>query len=78
VDETGHQMAVFGRIGSRPFNLEEMRQLYMRDDGTPWYVSNDVDDWSTTTEKSAPRNKADSGKESDGMGSSSATGMRKR
>jgi hypothetical protein len=31
VDETGHQLAVFGRRGSRPFNLEEMQRLYLRD-----------------------------------------------
>jgi hypothetical protein len=47
VDETGHQVAVFGRIGSRPFNLEEMRRLFLREDGKPWYVSNDVDDNAT-------------------------------
>jgi hypothetical protein len=38
VDETGHQIAVFGRIGSRPFNLEEMRRLYLKPDGTLWTV----------------------------------------
>jgi hypothetical protein len=38
VDETGHQVAVFGRIGSRPFNLEEMRKLYMNPDGSVWKV----------------------------------------
>ncbi len=38
VDETGHQMAVFGRVGSRPFNLEEQRRLYLKPDGTPWVV----------------------------------------
>jgi hypothetical protein len=37
VDETGHQIAVFGRVGSRPFTLEEMRHLYMRD-GRLWTV----------------------------------------
>jgi len=31
VDESGNQLAVFGRRGARPFNLEEMRGLYMRD-----------------------------------------------
>src|SRR5271157_1813749 len=30
VDETGHQLAVFGRRGSRPFNFEEMKRLYLR------------------------------------------------
>lgn len=36
VDETGHQIAVAGRIGSRPFNLEEMQALYLRKDGKVW------------------------------------------
>jgi hypothetical protein len=31
VDESGNQLSVFGRIGSRPFNAEEMRRLYVRD-----------------------------------------------
>jgi hypothetical protein len=38
VDETGGQIAVFGRIGSRPFNLEEMRKLYLQRDGSVWKV----------------------------------------
>jgi hypothetical protein len=29
-------VAVFGRIGSRPFNLEEQRKMYLKPDGTPW------------------------------------------
>jgi hypothetical protein len=33
VDESGHQVAVFGRIGGRPFTLEEMRRLYVGRDG---------------------------------------------
>ncbi len=48
VDETGHQIAIFGRIGSRPFTLEESRRLFLRADGTPWYVSNSVEDGTTT------------------------------
>ena len=40
VDESGNQVAVFGRIGSRPFRLDEMRRLYLKADGTPWTVSN--------------------------------------
>jgi len=31
VDETGNQIAVFGRIGARPLSHEEVRNLYMRD-----------------------------------------------
>ena len=39
VDETGSQIAVFGRLGSRPFRREEMRRLYLDKDGVPWFVS---------------------------------------
>jgi len=38
VDESGNQIAVFGRIGSRPFHQDEMQKLYLRPDGTPWTV----------------------------------------
>lgn len=38
VDETGGQMAVFGRIGSRPFTKAEMDKLYLREDGSLWTV----------------------------------------
>ncbi|HUP31270.1 MAG TPA: hypothetical protein VM122_13915, partial [Usitatibacter sp.] len=38
VDETGGQIAVFGRIGARPFTLEEQRRFYLRPDGTVWTV----------------------------------------
>ena len=33
VDETGNQTVVFGRRGSRPFNLEEMQQFLRHHDG---------------------------------------------
>jgi hypothetical protein len=42
VDETGGQMAVFGRLGSRPFSLEEMRKLYLDARGKPWTVSDEL------------------------------------
>lgn len=38
VDESGNQVAVFGRRGGRPLNLEEMRRMYLRD-GTMWSVT---------------------------------------
>ncbi len=31
VDESGNQIAVFGRRGARPFNFDEMLRMYMRD-----------------------------------------------
>jgi hypothetical protein len=33
VDESGNQLAVFGRRGARPFNLDEMRRMFMTDEG---------------------------------------------
>ena len=43
VDETGGQMAVFGRLGSRPFNREEMERLFLTRAGVPWKVSDEPD-----------------------------------
>jgi hypothetical protein len=43
VDETGGQMAVFGRLGSRPFTRDEMERLFMTRSGIPWKVSDKVD-----------------------------------
>jgi hypothetical protein len=42
VDETGNQIAVFDRIGSRPFTLDEMKRLYLGPDGTPFTVTDRV------------------------------------
>jgi hypothetical protein len=42
VDETGGQMAVFGRLGSRPFTRPEMERLFMTRAGVPWKVSDEV------------------------------------
>jgi hypothetical protein len=42
VDESGNQIAVFGRRGGRPLNLEEMQRLFLRPDGkggTIWTVN---------------------------------------
>ena len=38
VDETGGQIAVFGRLGSRPFRLDEQQKLYLDPEGRPWTV----------------------------------------
>jgi len=42
VDETGGQIAVFGRIGARPFTASEMGRFYRRPDGTVWTVTDEV------------------------------------
>jgi hypothetical protein len=41
VDESGNQLSVFNRRGARPFNLAEMRQLYIRD-GKLYTVTDDI------------------------------------
>jgi hypothetical protein len=38
VDESGHQIAVFGRVGARPLNAEEQQRMYLRN-GRVWKVS---------------------------------------
>jgi hypothetical protein len=38
VDETGHQMAVFGRLGSRPLTRPEMERLFLDKTGKPYVV----------------------------------------
>ena len=43
VDETGGQIAVFGRLGSRPFTRGEMERLFLTSRGSPWKVSDTVD-----------------------------------
>ncbi|MGZ8998649.1 MAG: hypothetical protein ACXW2T_07325, partial [Allosphingosinicella sp.] len=47
VDETGHQMAVFGRLGSRPFTRTEMERLFLNSRGLPYRVRDrgDMSDW---------------------------------
>ena len=49
VDESGNQLAVFGRRGARPLNRAEMRSLYIQSStGQPYAVTDDTD----TPEKS--------------------------
>ncbi|MGP1282114.1 MAG: hypothetical protein ACTS1X_03980, partial [Parasphingopyxis sp.] len=47
VDETGGQMAVFGRHGSRPFTRSEMERLFLNSRGIPYRVTDsvDMDNW---------------------------------
>jgi hypothetical protein len=42
VDETGGQVAVFGRRGSRPFSISEMHRLYLNEKGEPWFVEDEL------------------------------------
>ncbi len=43
VDETGGQIAVFGRLGSRPFNRTEMEQLFLNSLGKLYMVRDKAD-----------------------------------
>jgi hypothetical protein len=47
VDETGGQIAVFGRLGSRPFTRPEMERLFLNRRGIPFKVRDTVtmEDW---------------------------------
>ncbi len=38
VDETGNQVSVLGRLGSRPFTLDEMRKMFVTKSGKVWRV----------------------------------------
>ncbi|MDH5246736.1 MAG: hypothetical protein OEW98_09805, partial [Betaproteobacteria bacterium] len=42
VDETGGQIAVFGRIGSRPFTWDEMKRFYLKPDGSLYTVTDEL------------------------------------
>ncbi|MGP1351696.1 MAG: hypothetical protein ACTS1Z_00090 [Parasphingopyxis sp.] len=43
VDETGGQMAIFGRLGSRPFTRSEMERLFLNSRREPYRVTDQVD-----------------------------------
>jgi hypothetical protein len=47
VDETGGQIAVFGRLGSRPFTRAEMERFFLNRQGVPWKVDDGphLEDW---------------------------------
>ncbi len=47
VDETGGQIAIFGRLGSRPFTRPEMERLFLNKRGIPWKVVDqpEMDRW---------------------------------
>jgi hypothetical protein len=45
VDESGNQLAVFGRRGARPLNRAEMRGLYIHSNtGQPYGVTDDAEE----------------------------------
>ncbi len=42
VDESGNQISIFGRLGSRPFNLQEQHKMFLKNDKL-WTVDEDGD-----------------------------------
>jgi hypothetical protein len=44
VDESGNQIAVFGRVGARPLSKDEMERMFKRTDGSTWYTSDNIFD----------------------------------
>jgi hypothetical protein len=48
VDESGNQLAVFDRLGARPFTLQEMQKLYLRDSKVYTVVDTPPDDHDAT------------------------------
>jgi hypothetical protein len=58
VDETGGQIAVFGRRGSRPLNAAEMRKLYLDSAGAPWFVVDELPPVTAVTPASTAAQKA--------------------
>ncbi len=56
VDETGGQIAVFGRLGARPFTRSEMERLFLTAKGIPYKVSDTADmrGWRPPMKMAAP------------------------
>ena len=42
VDESGNQIAVFGRVGARPLNKDESKRMFHRKDGSVFRVSDNI------------------------------------
>lgn len=44
VDESGNQISVFGRLGARPLDKQEVSRMFRRRDGGLWWTSDDIFD----------------------------------
>ncbi len=45
IDESGNQIAVFGRVGAGPMSLVDQQRMYLRPNGSPWTVFDAPRDW---------------------------------
>jgi hypothetical protein len=50
VDESGHQISVFGRVGARPLNFEEQQRMFLHN-GMVWKVTDNPADYPHQTPK---------------------------
>ncbi|MEM7363227.1 MAG: hypothetical protein AAF525_04340, partial [Pseudomonadota bacterium] len=44
VDESGHQVSVFSRVGAGPLSVSDMHGLYLDDEGHPWFVVDEAEE----------------------------------
>jgi hypothetical protein len=59
VDESGNQLAVFGRRGARPFNRAEMQRLYLHPENGAFYsVADDLVEPPRSTSTTSPSSSA--------------------
>lgn len=54
VDESGNQIAVFGRVGARPFNLQEQQKMFLAPNGAVYRVTEDPRKQPPHIRKAAP------------------------
>jgi hypothetical protein len=52
IDESGNQIAVFGRVGAGPLSLADQQRMYLRPNGRPWTVFDAPRDWNTPDARS--------------------------
>ncbi|HSG89979.1 MAG TPA: hypothetical protein VLA56_12260 [Pseudomonadales bacterium] len=74
VDETGNQVAVFGRLGSGPLTMDDMRRLYMNEDGSLWFVRDGASSWSRVADGDSAQGARDVREQADGSGQPQGVG----
>ncbi|MEO2015042.1 MAG: hypothetical protein ABGZ53_11800 [Fuerstiella sp.] len=52
IDESGNQIAVFGRVGAAPLSLTDQQRMYLRPNGAPWTVTDPLRDWTIKSSRS--------------------------
>ena len=52
IDESGNQIAVFGRVGAGPLSLADQKRMYLRPNDSPWKVYDVPRDWNMNDARS--------------------------